>query len=245
MKYYLYASAAKTEMLFDQLTGASKRTVISKIALGPSAARFESSAQAEQTSALFARLDAVEEALEVDRCIASLDPETIETLPSFCRVSELWSASLISKSYQLNDSSSEWGSSYCLFHDGGDILALLVGSQSNVLGGPAHSTTCISPSFTVDEYLLSVAESYWSNHGAAIATSNLMVDRHLVALLQFGGEIMAYHQPKSLRVLFRVFGVYQVHDRDIEEVYQRGHPVFVGNPRLLVTGSPLYVALEP
>jgi len=231
-------------MLFDQLEAPSKRTAVSKIGLGPSAARFESSSQTEALKGLYSRLRTVEEALQQDPGIASIQRADLEMLPAYCRDTGLWNAALISKTYDVS-TDVEWASSYCLLRDCGDVLVLLVGSQHNLTGSVTPTAASVSPSFTVDEYLLNVSEEYWQLHKEATALYDAEIDEKLMGVLHFCGSSLTYTPPRMLKILFRVFSIFEIQQAVLEETYARsgGSCIFTGTPSLLVTGSPLYVAL--
>ena|GEM_PF-2854484 len=240
MKYYLYVSRSKVEMLFGQTEESSSKTVNWKQSIGISSMGVERQTQNTSALTLYNKLDKVISKLSEDPGIFLLNADAIASGPEYCQDTDQWNTSILTRSKGGKPDS------YCLYKDQGEIITLLIGSPANLTGQSAPTEEwLISPSWSVDEFISDLIERYTVTAPDSKDAITNQIDHGIAGILGFCGSVCAYFSRKAVTVLFRVSHTHEITDQvwdDLEGAY--GNSIFVGKPRTLVIGSPLYVALE-
>ncbi len=262
-KYYLYISKSKVDMLYDQLQ--KKKFPVSEIApkISSSVVSVELGIkrEAQNSKLLFKRTHALTKQLEKEKLIQPLE-NTEKLKSSFFYADEgVWNSGVCTWDY-------EGVKSYVVMKTHGDMIILLVGSLSNLIGTksakvrkiPSGSESAIP---TSGEFI----EDYLPTHVRTIIEADKREgsriffrvnpsyeDTYPFYVGQFCLSNMRYFHEKSMEVLFKVYMNYDLR-KNMIKVLRRHFPeeqtqvsLFfkkndLVNYRYLYIGSPLYTAL--
>ncbi len=244
MKYYMYVSRSKVEMLSDQLGESSSKTAGSELELDAKVIKYKRQRQETRDSNLYSKLDTVVSRMREHGWIRELSLSSLELEPEYCEDTDRWNSGALFKSYDA-ERDKGYPASYCVYKDHGDFIVLLVGSLSNVTGqAGAADRWIVSPSWTMDEYLRRVVRDYEDKPKEEKEWGIHEVERGLPGILGFCGNVCSYLPRTNISTLFRIFHIFRLSD----DLWEKNlsyyiNSIFVGKPRFLVTGSPLFVAI--
>lgn len=224
LKYYVYVSHSKVEMLFGQL------------------ASIESDSAHNTGSTIYLKLADVVANLREQPGIASLPRQTQSLRTGYYEDTDKWNMGVLDNSDSRVRRTA--GTAFCMYKDQGNILTLLLGSSSNMIGNYGdQSRHRISPSWTTDKYLLTLVQSWEENPEPKRELGTL--EDSLGKILYFCGNVCAYMRRTPVNVLFRALYVYRIDATVWKEVFDyQPDSVFVNTAEHLVIGSPIYVALS-
>lgn len=226
-KIYLYVSAPKVEMLHSQTPAAISRPAIS-----------DGGGDGQET--LYGKLAQLQKQLEEEDSVQDIADVRPGDCSQFLKGSGVWNASLIRKAYPETNVGDTEPLAYCLYKQFEEVCYFLLGSPSNITGNTrlAGHTTKVSPSWTVDEYIMGLIrqrmrepfdESAW-----------------LGGLLGYCAQICRYLPRINAEVLFLAYSSHEVSSNEWEKtVNHYTECASMYKPSLVVVGSPIYVALNP
>jgi hypothetical protein len=237
VRYYLYISRSKVSMLFAQQTPAASY----KQKLDLKILSVERSSP-EQNASLVANVETVETSLRAAGLVReSIDVRRADPLPPYIHDVGDWRISVIKKAYEDSEPEPPWA--YCLFRQRGPTAYFLLGSVDNIITqlGAQQRPTAISPSATVDEYIMGLIAR--SAH-----QSQNFESRRVVGLLDYCARMCMTFPEYNSEVLFKTYWHLKVTKQDCDEYRQMPTPIGRGKDvaqvRRILIGSPIYAAMS-
>ncbi|RZB28932.1 MAG: hypothetical protein AEth_01536 [Candidatus Argoarchaeum ethanivorans] len=238
MRFFLYASKAKIDMLYSQISNSHIETTSTK-KLNTKIASIESKKISKTINDIYLKIPFIERQLEKNQQVIDIEKLDKQNIKPYLNNTGIWNVSPIKKKYVLDEQVEEVAPTvYCLFRQYQNVLYFLIGSPLNLTGqhGITPNYTYVSPTWTADEYIMNLVDSGYSD--------KFYFDRILPALLGYCSKVCSFLPQMHIELLFKVYHVYSINDEVLDEaVSHYSIENFKDKPNFLVIGSPIFVCL--